>query len=232
MIKITPVDSSGNAVTLLAQWDRGVTIYLSSDLISDAHPVHFQNARTAEAIVMESTYEDDILSVEVPDVLLERTYPITGFVFVTDDDSGRSLLVFEIQVRPRPKPADTVYENTQEYLTVSSLLEQLTDAVETAQAAAESAAEYAGGIVSIEQTVTSTESSGENVVTITATNGTTTDFSVYNGAQGEKGDTGNVCWATFDVVADTGELELTMPDDYSGLEFSIDDSGYLEVTYA
>ena len=82
MIKITPVDSSGNAVTLLAQWDRGVTIYLSSDLISDAHPVHFQNARTPEAIVMESTYEDEVLSVEVPDVLLERTYPITGFVFV------------------------------------------------------------------------------------------------------------------------------------------------------
>ena len=131
MIPITPTDSNGSNVHVLAQWDRGVTIYLSSDLISDAHPVHFQNARTAEAIVMESTYEDDILSVEVPDVLLERAYPITGYIFVSDsDDSGRSLLTFEIQVRPRQKPADTVYENTQEYLTVSSLISQLTDALE------------------------------------------------------------------------------------------------------
>ena len=128
MIKIVPVDNSGNAVTQLAQWDRGVTICLSHELISEAHPVHFQNARTAEAIVMESTYEDEVLSVKVPDVLLERAYPITGFVFVSEnDDSGRSLLIFEIQVSPRQKPADTVYENTQELESRLRALEQEED---------------------------------------------------------------------------------------------------------
>lgn len=41
------------------------------------------------------------------------------------------------------------------------------------------------GIESIEQTVTSEESGGVNVITVTTSDGATTDFQVRNGAQGE-----------------------------------------------
>lgn len=49
------------------------------------------------------------------------------------------------------------------------------------------------GISSIEQTVTSTEDKGKNVITVTLTNGEKSQFSVLNGSkgsQGEKGDKG------------------------------------------
>ena len=48
------------------------------------------------------------------------------------------------------------------------------------------------GVQSIEQTTTSTESGGINVITSTLTDGTTSTFQIRNGLRGEKGDTGNV----------------------------------------
>ncbi len=45
-------------------------------------------------------------------------------------------------------------------------------------------------ISDMEQTVTSTESGGINVFTLTLTNGESADFEVRNGAKGDKGDTG------------------------------------------
>ena len=49
--------------------------------------------------------------------------------------------------------------------------------------------------------------------------------------KGDKGDTGNVMYATFDIDFDTGELVMTIPDGYTGPTFSInDETGELEVS--
>jgi hypothetical protein len=45
------------------------------------------------------------------------------------------------------------------------------------------------GIASVKQTTTSTADSGSNIITITLTDGTTSTFTVRNGAKGSKGDT-------------------------------------------
>ena len=62
------------------------------------------------------------------------------------------------------------------------------------------------GIESIEQTVTSEESGGVNIITVTTSDGTTTDFQVRNGIQGAtgpKGDQGNSGYS-----GAAGELEV------------------------
>ena len=46
------------------------------------------------------------------------------------------------------------------------------------------------GIQSVEQTTTTTEDSGINIVTVTKTDGTTSTFTVRNGSKGSEGDTG------------------------------------------
>lgn len=46
------------------------------------------------------------------------------------------------------------------------------------------------GILSVEQTTISTDDGGVNVVTVTKTDGTTSDFQIRNGSKGNKGDTG------------------------------------------
>lgn len=47
------------------------------------------------------------------------------------------------------------------------------------------------GIKSIKQTTTSTEDDGDNIVTVTLTNGVEVTFTVQNGSKGNKGDTGD-----------------------------------------
>lgn len=59
------------------------------------------------------------------------------------------------------------------------------------------------GIESIEQTVTSDESGGINVVTITMSDSTTADFEIMNGKKGDKGDQGNSGYS-----GAAGELEV------------------------
>ena len=81
------------------------------------------------------------------------------------------------------------------------------------------------GIVSIEK------SGSEGLVdtyVITYTNGTQTAFTVTNG---EKGDKGNVLFATFDIDISTGILSATYDDEYDGATFSINTTtGELEVS--
>lgn len=52
------------------------------------------------------------------------------------------------------------------------------------------------GVESVEQISVSTESGGVNVIRVTLTDGTYTDFEVRNGAKGAKGDPGNVYYGT------------------------------------
>jgi hypothetical protein len=61
----------------------------------------------------------------------------------------------------------------------------------------------------------------------------TIDFAFHNlkGEQGEKGETGNVNFATFEIDAD-GNLIATYPEDYSGATFRINEFGELEVLVA
>ena len=62
------------------------------------------------------------------------------------------------------------------------------------------------GIESIEQTVTSDESGGINVVTITMSDSTTADFEIMNGKKGDKGDKGDQGNSGYSGAA--GELEV------------------------
>lgn len=61
----------------------------------------------------------------------------------------------------------------------------------TATAGSGSQGEDGVGIASVEQTTTSTQDGGYNVVTITLTDGTASSFQVRNGTKGSKGDTGD-----------------------------------------
>lgn len=56
------------------------------------------------------------------------------------------------------------------------------------------------GIQSIVQTSTSTESGGENVITVTLTDGTIERFSIRNGARGQQGDKGDAGYSISESI--------------------------------
>jgi hypothetical protein len=65
----------------------------------------------------------------------------------------------------------------------------LADAVNVALSQAKESGEFDGvGIASVTQTTTSIEDDGDNIITVTLTNGTTSTFTIQNGSKGSKGD--------------------------------------------
>lgn len=63
-------------------------------------------------------------------------------------------------------------------------------------------------------------------------NGTTKNFTVTNGAKGDQGEKGNVCFATFSINNTTGILSVTYDAGYDGAIFSINNNGEMEVSLA
>ena len=90
---------------------------------------------------------------------------------------------------------------------------ELTEAVNNALAQAKASGEFDGakgdtgvGVSNVKQTTTSTADDGNNVITVTLTNGTTSTFTVQNGSKGSKGDSpvrGTDYW----TAADKAEIK-------------------------
>ena len=66
------------------------------------------------------------------------------------------------------------------------------------------------GIASIQQTTTSTADGGNNVFTVTLTNGTSTTFTVKNGTKGSAGTNATITGATATVDANVGTPSVTV----------------------
>lgn len=143
MQKIDAYDVDGNVVSCLAQWDRNITIYLQDDLIDAAYPVHFATGKKGLAIVVESEYGDGVLSAVIPSTTLAAGEKIYGYVYLEDGDLGQSILMFEIEVERRAKPSDISLEDTAQYVTYESILEEVVAAMGAAEASATEAAESA-----------------------------------------------------------------------------------------
>lgn len=124
MKNIICYDSGGNQITALAQWDRDVSIYLQETFIAESHKIHFFNNSEEVAYVVESTYNDGILTAKIPNILLTQPYEIIGYVFdETENGGGRSIARFRVNVRARPQPSDTIYDSTNDYISYYEILE-------------------------------------------------------------------------------------------------------------
>ena len=141
MVKVTPYDSNGDAVSALFQWDKGIEVTVEDDSITEAYNMHFANTQTGEAYVVESTYSSRTLTAQIPDVLLQSTNPVFGYVYDEDDDSGRSTLWFKIKVTARAQPADYVFEDSADYVTITGIIDTIKEYMESAADSAEAAAE-------------------------------------------------------------------------------------------
>lgn len=98
------------------------------------------------------------------------------------------------------------------------------EAIDLANEAIDTANEASQYAIDNEPTATVSKSGSTTTITVTDVNGTTTSTVT----DGEKGETGNVYYATFGIDITTGILSATYPDGMSGTTFSLN-NGYLEV---
>lgn len=99
-------DTFGNYVRNLTQWDKNVTLYIQ-DTDFDVAPIfHICNSNSVESYAVESVLDNDILSIHVPNKLLEEAFPISFYLFMTSGDEGKTVEYMRLPVREKPRPID------------------------------------------------------------------------------------------------------------------------------
>ena len=116
------------------QWDVGHTVSVDS-----ADAIHFAMPGDETALVVEPTGSGTSYTASVPNILLQRSGTLACWKVV----DGKSEQMTRIEVKPKPKPADYVYEETtvDDY---QQIKEWFTDSVEELEA------DYTAAIAEVE----------------------------------------------------------------------------------
>ena len=98
------------SVNPLYQWDINQVLQIYGLSLSKIPEIHFTNNSMERAIVRQSTMDDaGVITVEVPNSLLQKPYPITAYVCIRDGDTFVTLYKIDIPVKARKEPSDYVF---------------------------------------------------------------------------------------------------------------------------
>lgn len=98
----------------LYQWDLNQVLTVSGLNLTVAPEVHFSNALMDKAIVRQSTLANNIVSVQIPNSLLQSPLTIKAHIGIYEGSTFKVVELVEIPVIAKARPADYVIENTDE----------------------------------------------------------------------------------------------------------------------
>lgn len=98
----------------LYQWDLGVKV--TSETLAEGDEVHFCHVNRSAALVVKAHTLDGAVVADVPDVLLQKPYPLIAYRYIIGEDEGhRTIEEYEFKVVARPRPEDYVYTPEQQF---------------------------------------------------------------------------------------------------------------------
>ena len=119
---IVVVNKNIYKVDSLYQWDKNQVLEIQGLSLSTIPEIHFTNDAMDRAIVRQATMDDKgIITVEIPNSLLQKPYKITVYVCIYEDETFKSLYKLEISVKARKKPSDYTLENDEEVYSFNAL---------------------------------------------------------------------------------------------------------------
>jgi hypothetical protein len=98
----------------LYQWDINQVLSVSGLNVSTAPEVHFSNANMDKAIVKQSTLNNHVVNVKIPNSLLQDPLTIHAHIGIYEGDTFKVIERVEIPIIPRKRPADYKIETTDE----------------------------------------------------------------------------------------------------------------------
>jgi len=131
-------DTHDNPIDHYTQWDINqklkIVVYdVDSSLLKNAPYIHFANVKSTEALVVRSTVEGtDTIVVDVPNSLLQESWPLLVYVYLNDNldaHSQKTIIKIEIPVHKRAKPSDYEYVENIERITAEVIKQEVTDTV-------------------------------------------------------------------------------------------------------
>ena len=113
-------------VGALYQWDKDQVLQIYGLSLPSVPEIHFTNDTMDRAIVRQVTMDvTGIISVNVPNSLLQKPYTIKVYVCVYEDDRFNTLYKIEIPVKARNKPSDYTIEDSDGEIYSFNALEKL-----------------------------------------------------------------------------------------------------------
>lgn len=98
----------------LYQWDINQVLTVSGLNLSVAPEIHFSNSNMDRAIVRQATLDKLIVSVNIPNSLLQEALTIKAHIGIYEGDTFKVIELVEIPVIPKKRPSDYKIENTDE----------------------------------------------------------------------------------------------------------------------
>lgn len=125
MIKANFKAYSNYVTDSLYQWDINQDLVINGLNLEDAPEVHFANANMDRAIVRQSTLENGVVTVVIPNSLLQEALTIKAYVGIYEGDTFKVVEKIEIPIIAKARPYDYVFEDTDEELYSFKYLENL-----------------------------------------------------------------------------------------------------------
>lgn len=133
-MEITCYDKYGRVIEKIVQWDVGQSISIKGyDLTSYAPQIHFANANSEKALVVESVFSGGLLSCQVPNSLARENLPIIMYIYDAVGETGKTNTIIKIPVTPRPMPEDVVSVNDPDVISLKEVLRQAKEYMDKAQ---------------------------------------------------------------------------------------------------
>lgn len=98
----------------LYQWDLNQVLSVSGLNLSVAPEVHFSNANMDKAIVRQATLTDHIVSVKIPNSLLQDPLTIDAHIGIYEGDTFKVVEKVEIPIIPKERPSDYQIQDSDE----------------------------------------------------------------------------------------------------------------------
>lgn len=98
----------------LYQWDVNQDLVISGLGLSVAPEIHFANADMDRALVRQSTLESGVVTVRIPNSLLQAALTIKAYVGLYEGETFKVIETIEIPVIAKAKPADYTIEDSDE----------------------------------------------------------------------------------------------------------------------
>ena len=100
--RVNCFDKNGNSINGFTQWDINQTLYINNWNYDSTPIFHFCNTKSSEALVVKGLIEENYRAkANIPNILLQESYPINVFVYLEDGESGNTIYVSQIPVKKR-----------------------------------------------------------------------------------------------------------------------------------
>lgn len=104
------------------QWDKNQVLQIRGISVPSKPEIHFATSNMAKAIVRQADVDDEgVISVNVPNSILEKPYKITAYVCIYDGDKFNTLYAVDIPVIERYQPDDFIPDTEEEIFSYKAL---------------------------------------------------------------------------------------------------------------